>query len=90
MQATYIGQEKEGLTKGDVYQLTITKFNGRRYKPGKDSNGWIDKVGEPDNRFMVYGGVPYSVYESGQAVLNDFKPANSNDGTAILLSKFLK
>jgi hypothetical protein len=88
MQATYIGETNDQLKSGEVVQVTVAKFTGRRYKPGKDQSGWLDKEGELDNRFMVYGGVPYKVYETASDVLKNFRPANDNDVSAVLLKRF--
>lgn len=91
MEATYIGKTNDDLSNGKIYNVSIEKMHGRIYKPEKDQNGWLDKEGVPDNRFMVYsasaykGEVPYLVYDSAEDVVKDWKPSNWNDVQATTL-----
>jgi hypothetical protein len=82
MIAKYIGDSAD-YAKDQPFALSVQKMTGRIYKPGKDANGWIDKEGTQDNRFMVWGSgissVPYKVYASADEVVKDWLPVNWND-----------
>ncbi len=42
-------------------RVMICKMFGRKYSPGKDERGkWIDTVGEPEDRLMVYSPKHYA------------------------------
>lgn len=52
-----IGNFKEGET----LHVNMMKMEGRIYKPGKDLEGkWLDTVGEPDKRIMVFDSTHYA------------------------------
>lgn len=96
MDAKYIGPANEVLLPDSTHSISVVKFTGKRYKPGKDAKGkWLDTVGEPDDRFMVsnpsaYTGlVPYTVYASASEVLKDWTPSNWNDQQAHSLKQFI-
>lgn len=75
--AKYVGETNENVEHGGDYSLMTQDMVGKIYKPGKDSEGhWLDKVGEPDTRIMVwvgfYGNQFYKVYNTGEDVLKDW------------------
>lgn len=72
MRATYTGETNEHFTNGEIYNLSTRSMSGKRYK---DLN---DRVGEPDNRIMVWkdsGAPALKVYENDAAILEVFQPA---------------
>lgn len=80
MTAKYIGPENDQLVNDQVYDLKTQKMTGKRYSPGKDENGkWTDKVGEKDNRVMVWihksfkEVMFYKVYESESDIDKHFQ-----------------
>jgi len=69
MTATYIGTTNKHYTAGNTYSLQTQNFTGRRYK---DLN---DRVGEPDNRIMVWKNerdAALKVYETQADIAKDF------------------
>ena len=53
--AKYIGETNEDYQHGEDYAIMQRPMAGRIFQPGKDLQGnWLDTVGEPDNRIMVW------------------------------------
>ena len=84
----YIGPPHETLKFGEEYKISTQRMTGRRYNPGRHEPGsdgklgdWIDKVGEPDNRIMLwisngYASVLfYKVFESQEDINKMFAEA---------------
>lgn len=56
---------------GIEHSVHIQKFTGKKYKD------ITDRVGEPDNRLMVYGSsFQFKVYENADAIEKDFETVN--------------
>lgn len=59
---------------GTEHSVQITKFTGKKY------NDINDRVGEPDNRFMVYGNsFQLKVYNEADAIEKDFETVSGNN-----------
>jgi hypothetical protein len=78
--AKYIGQTNDDYVNGRDYSISTQSMTGKRFKPGKDSQGkWLDNVGERDTRIMLWKIVgpkqspALKVYESEAAILKDFE-----------------
>lgn len=47
---------------GKKYDCRMMKCTGKLYKPGKDDQGkFIDTVGEPDTRYMIFSSDAYAI-----------------------------
>lgn len=75
--AIYIGPTTKELENGKSYHLQTQDMSGKIYKPGKHIvNGkheWIDKVGAPDLRIMVWTFGFYKVYQDTNEISKDWK-----------------
>lgn len=79
--AKYIGQTNDDYVNGEYYPIQQRPMQGRLFKPGKDLQGkWLDTIGEPDTRIMVWKDVygpeakpAMKVYESQEAINQDFE-----------------
>jgi hypothetical protein len=48
---------------GPSYAVIISKMTGRIYKDGKKDGKFIDTIGEPDNRYQVYGDIGFPIHQ---------------------------
>lgn len=68
---------------GKEHSLNIVKFTGKIYEPGftlvNGRPNFTDKVGKPDNRFMVFGSsFQLKVYNDIDAIESDFETVSGS------------
>lgn len=83
---TVICNKEIGSFKLGQHHVEIRPMHGKRYKPGRHSNGtekpgelpkgdWVDTIGKPEDRLMIYDSSAYSGKQYATGTIEEINAA---------------